>query len=1220
MSRLAFRLSTLALPALLPALLGCPTGGGSSSLSVYPNAFDFGTARTSDSMTVSNAGSGRMTWSIEGLPGWLEASPASGATDTSRLVTLTVDRTGMPPGEYAQEFTVVSGGQEVLALARMVVEGEAAGPLLHVGPASLEFGTDTSTLGLTVSNNGGGTLDWNLEEDIPWLQVSKTSGAVDGGKSDGISVSVDRIGLAAGTHSGALSFTSNGGTATVTVTVETEGPAPRLSISPAALNFDADDTSRLLTLTNAGTAPLDWTIAEDLDWLSLSQVSGTLASGSVNITVTVDRSALATGDYGGTLVVDSNGGAASVAVTLAVAAAELNVYPSQLNFSGYAQSKLLAISNKGVGTVNWSIDTADFPAWLSVNPAAGTATTTTGVVMVTVDRGTLTLGNYTHTFTVQSDAGSADVHVSMAVPPQPKIAVQMPQGQPQPNTPSDDPTVYDGQLELGATNTTASFIIRNAGTGTLDWSFDTSQFEPWFSASPTQGSVTKGINTVTVTVNREGLDTSGYRQPLTILSNGGTARVLVTMQVEPTAAISVDVSSISLGIDSSTAEFHVANTGDPGTLLEFELVEETESGWLLFGPAAGESYGTSGPIKDWRLFNIAVSRENLPPTGGTTTLRARGKGRWAHLSSDPIAITAQPIPLAFEGPLARLRVPSMVRFVFIMRDVHDQAIVATPAALANVFSISEKSIPLEPTETNQFVTGPDKLRANLVVLLDYSGSMHAAAASRTGGDAESLHDTYARVVKNFVDALPAHWRVSLMEFHDRRQPTRVLADFTRDRATLHAAIDGFRLDDYGATELLPALGDAMSRLMEADAPYLDFDNADIRAVVVITDGRMTTPPGNLDEEIRTFSDNRMQIFPIGWGAEVDQEPLARLALQTGGHYYPTVRSGVDNPNTAALEEQAARLAGDLHAQVVLSYTTLREDDSISVRVSGDYDEAENDGIPPAQGSFVQSLDFSGIVGDVRMGQISMHTEGIEGVGLSRSARVYIRADYLPRNIREFVFDVGSTEMFAVSRVPNDAGGIIGHWEGPTLLPDGRIRMVAPAGAEALPYGAFGDLLELEFSNPVADDFGVTLAVDNTVYAVDADPKYFIHPDYIRVDGEPRQAPAFPTPSVEPLFVDFGTADNTRTFVIRNIGGAYPPDNPIIRLNWQLELPGADWLSADVDEGWLGSGLDAQVVTLTADRAQAPGIYTLPLSLTFDSGGFLPTYPFATVQTRMTVTP
>src|SRR5690606_16086824 len=104
------------------------------------------------------------------------------------------------------------------------------------------------------------------------------------------------------------------------------------------------------------------------------------------------------------------------------------------------------------------------------------------------------------------------------------------------------------------------------------------------------------------------------------------------------------------------------------------------------------------------------------------------------------------------------------------------------------------------------------------------------------------------------------------------------------------------------------------------------------------------------------------------------------------------------------------------------------------------------------------------------------------------------------------------------------------------------------------------------------------------------------------------------------FVDFGTADNTRTFVIRNIGGAYPPDNPIIRLNWQLELPGADWLSADVDEGWLGSGLDAQVVTLTADRAQAPGIYTLPLSPTFDSGGFLPTYPFATVQTRMTVTP
>ena len=83
-------------------------------------------------------------------------------------------------------------------------------PLLGATPSTLDFGTTTNSLTLTVSNEGnGGSFNWTLTvPNESWLQVDKTSGTVSEG-SESVVVSVDRTGLAPNTYRNTLVITAD---------------------------------------------------------------------------------------------------------------------------------------------------------------------------------------------------------------------------------------------------------------------------------------------------------------------------------------------------------------------------------------------------------------------------------------------------------------------------------------------------------------------------------------------------------------------------------------------------------------------------------------------------------------------------------------------------------------------------------------------------------------------------------------------------------------------------------------------------------------------------------------------------------------------------------------------------------------------------------------------------------------------------------------------------
>lgn len=98
-------------------------------------------------------------------------------------------------------------------------------------------------------------------------------------------------------------------------TIGTPPPAA-LAVSTKTLDFGLNTTNLPIEVWNSGGSALNYSIADNVDWLTISPTSGSSAGERDTITATVNRSGLAAGTYQGTITVTPSTGAA---ITIAVA-------------------------------------------------------------------------------------------------------------------------------------------------------------------------------------------------------------------------------------------------------------------------------------------------------------------------------------------------------------------------------------------------------------------------------------------------------------------------------------------------------------------------------------------------------------------------------------------------------------------------------------------------------------------------------------------------------------------------------------------------------------------------------------------------------------------------------------------------------------------------------------------------------------------------------------
>ena len=281
---------------------------------------------------------------------------------------------------------------------------------LMITSASLPDGMAGAGYSVTLQAEGGwGTYAWSVLSGSlpPGLNINSSTGKISG----------------IPTTEGNYNFTvkaedsqSPPDSDTQAFSVTINAPQPVLEVNKASLTFNAveegaNPEDQTFNITNGGGGAFNWSITDDMSWLSVDPVSGSLASGSSAVTVSVNASGFDTGAYYGTITVSATGAMGSpktIDVTLNITEPQppvLQVNRTSLTFSAAQDGanpadQIFNIKNGGNGTFDWSI--TEDASWLSVNPSNGSTTAETDAITVSADISGLTEGSYTATVTVSA--------------------------------------------------------------------------------------------------------------------------------------------------------------------------------------------------------------------------------------------------------------------------------------------------------------------------------------------------------------------------------------------------------------------------------------------------------------------------------------------------------------------------------------------------------------------------------------------------------------------------------------------------------------------------------------------------------------------------------------------------------------------------------------------------------------------------------------------------
>lgn len=394
-------------------------------------------------------------------------------------------------------------------------------PAIGVSSSSFSFSAQhgdgsPTTQTLTVTNIGGGTLNWHAAATAAWLTLGPVSG-----KDTGTIVLTATAGsLAGGLYNTSITMSAAGATAVtipVNLTVAAASVPPVIRTSPASLSFTAElggsnSSSQTVSIFNTGGGLFTWTASENAAWLSISSTSGT---GNGSLTATATTGSLTAGTYNALITVSApNAAPVAIPVTVTVTAPSptLTVSPTALTVTGIQggtnpASQTVTVNSNG----NWTAGSS--AGWLSLNPSSGTGN---GSIAAHVALSSVVVGPNTATITVTSGGVTRTIAVTLTVSAASLTAF--------PNSVAYTAT-------QGAANPSAQTIaISSNGT----WS--ASEGVSWLSLSPTSGS---NNGTITASVNTATATQGNNSTTVTVTSGGITRTVNVTLTLNAPSSSSV---------------------------------------------------------------------------------------------------------------------------------------------------------------------------------------------------------------------------------------------------------------------------------------------------------------------------------------------------------------------------------------------------------------------------------------------------------------------------------------------------------------------------------------------------------------------------------------------------------------------------------------------------------------------------------------------------------
>jgi len=609
-------------------------GGTSPRIKTTPESLTFsipapGAASPAQPLVVSNDGAGILNYSIgvsypaNAPQGWLAIDPATGEVsfDAANHSVSLGNTEGIEEGEYTAQLLITAEGASNSPLSVPVTLLVGASPTISVTPQALEFrasegGAFPAIQTVTVRNQGGGALVYQIAGDQDWLFVRPAGGDATGGPVLH-EVVPDIRGLPQGTYTGNLVITSEalGTPFQIPVTLAIGAPS-RIFTLPSALDFIGNSgipvrEQRLVSVVNTPLSPGGWTAtiepAEANGWLSVTPDAGETPG---HLTVSVDTAGLGAATLEADLVlrgrqtsgVTEEGkqqGADEtripVRLTVLTSSPALGVSPRVLRFQGLeGQNEILEqamlVENNGGPALNWSATTATDVGgdWLSAAPTSGLAPTPTRVSVSTAG---LPRGVYRGQVLVAAGDQNAAVPVELVI------------SQREPLLDTDRTAIYWETTDGGPAPGSATVQVLNRGVGQQAWTAAVSEYTGatgWLTVEPNSGTArpisVAGDSSFTLTADATGLAPGMYGAVVEVEGAADRAPRLLTvmMRVAPAGEPIVRRVTPSGLVFVSSA----ASPADPQTLeVSRQLASEVDfqtgvapvvgGNWLEVTPQAG---------------------------------------------------------------------------------------------------------------------------------------------------------------------------------------------------------------------------------------------------------------------------------------------------------------------------------------------------------------------------------------------------------------------------------------------------------------------------------------------------------------------------------------------------------------------------------------------------------------------------------------------------------
>ncbi len=276
--------------------------------------------------TLSNIGTASMNWNVSSTQSWLTVSTENGtlAAGATTIVTISVNlnANSLTAGTYNATTTFTNTTNGVGNDTRSVTLTVQALPAsMTVTPSDIFTSVGMqggpflpSSVNYIVRNTGGQNLTWAANESITWLDLSSYGETIVAGAFFPVTVSINASAnaLLPGVYTGTINFVNeaNGAEDTsrgVQLTVQAPSvgmlnviPGTGLISSGPVNTGPFVPQSQSYTLSNTGSAPLNWSAISSQTWVTISPSSGSLGVGA-NTTVSVSinniANSLASGNY-----------------------------------------------------------------------------------------------------------------------------------------------------------------------------------------------------------------------------------------------------------------------------------------------------------------------------------------------------------------------------------------------------------------------------------------------------------------------------------------------------------------------------------------------------------------------------------------------------------------------------------------------------------------------------------------------------------------------------------------------------------------------------------------------------------------------------------------------------------------------------------------------------------------------------------------------------------